>query len=434
MFKSLKGLFSPSNKDLRKRIYFTLAVLAVFSLGSNIVVPAAKEMTASLGFLDLLNLMSGGTLNTFSIFALGVMPYITASILTQLLQMDIIPYFKELKDQGATGRQKINRINRYLGILFAFIQGYIYSVAFIGGSTIVVLKTTIILTAGTALLLWLADQISTKGLGNGVSLFIMAGIVNALPDTFITAFKDLVMAGTYKTIFGITLSATMVKALGITLFALFIIAYLAILIGVVYMQISERRIPIQHSTRTDSSYLKEQSFIPLKINSASVMPVIFASAITSIPSLIAQFVNNDAFENFVNNYIVYTSPTGYVLYVVLIFAFGYVYTLMELNPKEMSENLDKNRSYIPGITPGEKTASYLKGTITRLTVVGSIFLIVLASIPLIFTNIEGLSAAVTLGGTGLLIVVGVALETYKQLESSIVSRSYQGSRKRRHRR
>ena len=406
MFKSLKGLFSPSNKDLRKRIYFTLAVLAVFSLGSNIVVPAAKEMTASLGFLDLLNLMSGGTLNTFSIFALGVMPYITASILTQLLQMDIIPYFKELKDQGATGRQKINRINRYLGILFAFIQGYIYSVAFIGGSTIVVLKTTIILTAGTALLLWLADQISTKGLGNGVSLFIMAGIV----------------------------SATMVKTLGIVLFALFIIAYLAILIGVVYMQISERRIPIQHSTRTDSSYHKEQSYIPLKINSASVMPVIFASAITSIPSLIAQFVNNDAFENFVNNYIVYTSPTGYVLYVVLIFAFGYVYTLMELNPKEMSENLDKNRSYIPGITPGEKTASYLKGTITRLTVVGSIFLIVLASIPLIFTNIEGLSAAVTLGGTGLLIVVGVALETYKQLESSIVSRSYQGSRKRRHRR
>jgi preprotein translocase subunit SecY len=422
MFKSLKGLFSPSNKDLRKRIYFTLAVLAVFSLGSNIVVPAAKEITQNLGFLDLLNLMSGGTLNTFSIFALGVMPYITASILTQLLQMDIIPYFKELKDQGATGRQKINRINRYLGILFAFVQGYIYSVAFMGGTTIQVLKTTIILTAGTALLLWLADQITNKGLGNGVSLFIMAGIVNTLPSTFITAFKDLVIADTFT------------RVLGITLFALFIIAYLVILIGVVYMQISERRIPIQHSTRTDSSYHKEQSYIPLKINSASVMPVIFASAITSIPSLIAQVMNNEAFANFVNNYIVYTSPVGYVLYVVLIFTFGYVYTLMELNPKEMSENLDKNRSYIPGITPGEKTASYLKGTISRLTVVGSIFLIILASIPILFSKISSLSSAVTLGGTGLLIVVGVALETYKQLESSIVSRSYQGSRKRRHRR
>ena len=374
MFKSLKGLFSPSNKDLRKRIYFTLLVLAVFSLGSNIIVPGAKEITQNLGFLDLLNLMSGGSLKTFSIFALGVMPYITASILTQLLQMDIIPYFKELKEQGATGRQKINRINRYLGIAFAFLQGYIYSLAFMGGTTIQIIKTTIILTAGTALLLWLADQITNKGLGNGVSLFIMAGIVNTLPAAFITAFKDLIIADTFT------------KVLGISLFVAFVIAYLLILIGVVYMQISERRIPIQHSTRTDSSYQKEQSYIPLKINSASVMPVIFASAITSIPSLIASVLENKAFEEFVNNYIVYTSPCGYVLYVVLIFAFGYVYTLMELNPKEMSENLDKNRSYIPGITPGEKTQSYLKGTISRLTVVGSLFLIVLASIPIIFTT------------------------------------------------
>lgn len=422
MFKSLKGLFSPSNKDLRKRIYFTLLVLAVFSLGSNIIVPGAKTITQNLGFLDLLNLMSGGSLKTFSIFALGVMPYITASILTQLLQMDILPYFKELKEQGATGRQKINKINRYLGILFAFIQGYIYSVAFMGGTTIEILKTTIILTAGTALLLWLADQISSKGIGNGVSLFIMAGIVNTLPSTFITAFNDLVVADTFT------------QVLGIALFVLFIIAYLLILIGVVYMQISERRIPIQHSTRTDSSYQQEQSYIPLKLNSASVMPVIFASAITSVPSLIAQLIKNEAFTNFVDNYIVYTSLTGYILYVLLIFAFGYVYTLMELNPKEMSENLDKSRAYIPGITPGEKTASYLKGTISRLTVVGSIFLIVIASIPILFSKISSLSSAVTLGGTGLLIVVGVALETYKQLESSIVSRSYQGSRKRRHRR
>ena len=422
MFKSLKGLFSPSNKDLRKRIYFTLLVLAVFSLGSNIIVPDAKTITQNLGFLDLLNLMSGGSLKTFSIFALGVMPYITASILTQLLQMDILPYFKELKEQGATGRQKINKINRYLGILFAFIQGYIYSVAFMGGTTVQILKTTVILTAGTALLLWLADQISTKGIGNGVSLFIMAGIVNTLPATFITAFNDLIIADTFT------------QVLGISLFVLFVIAYLLILIGVVYMQISERRIPIQHSTRTDSSYQQEQSYIPLKLNSASVMPVIFASAITSVPSLIAQLIKNEAFTNFVDNYIVYTSLTGYILYVVLIFAFGYVYTLMELNPKEMSENLDKSRAYIPGITPGEKTASYLKGTISRLTVVGSIFLIVIASIPILFSKISSLSSAVTLGGTGLLIVVGVALETYKQLESSIVSRSYQGSRKRRHRR
>ncbi len=423
MFKSLKGLFSSNNKDLRKRIYFTLLVLAVFALGTDIIVPGATKITSKLGFLDLLNLMSGGSLRTFSIFALGVMPYITATILTQLLQMDILPYFKELKDQGATGRQKINRINRYLGIFFAFLQGYIYSVAFMGGTTIEVVKTTIILTAGTSLLLWLADQISTKGIGSGISLFIMAGIVNSLPTTFITAFNDLILADTFT------------RWVGILLFVVFTLAYLLILTGVVYMQISERRVPIQHSNRTDSSNNSiEQSYIPLKLNSASVMPVIFASAITTVPSLIANFINNDAFKQFIEKYIVYTSGPGYVLYIVLIFAFGYVYTLMELNPKEMSENLDKNRSYIPGIIPGEKTASYLKGTITRLTMVGNIFLIVLASIPILISKIPNLSSSVTLGGTGLLIVVGVALETFKQLESSIVSRSYQGNRKRRRRR
>ena len=422
MFKSLKGIFNSNNKDLRKRIYFTLMVLAVFGLGTNIIVPGAKQITQNLSFLDLLNLMSGGSLKTFSIFALGVMPYITASILTQLLQMDIIPYFKDLKEQGATGRQKINRINRYLGILFAFIQGYMYSVAFMGGTTAEIVKTTIILTAGTSLLLWLADQVTNKGLGNGVSLFIMAGIVNTLPSTFIQAFKDLVLADTFT------------QVVGVILFIVFILAYLLILVGVVYMQISERRIPIQHTTRTDSSQAREQSYIPLKLNSASVMPVIFASAITSIPTLIGQLLNNSSVTEFAEKYIVYTTPTGYLLYIALIFLFGYVYTLMELNPKEMSENLDKNRSYIPGITHGEKTSAYLRGTISRLTVVGSLFLIVIASIPILFSKISSLSSAITLGGTGLLIVVGVALETYKQLESSVVSRSYQGSRKRRHRR
>ena len=336
--------------------------------------------------------------------------------------MDIIPYFKDLKEQGATGRQKINRINRYLGILFAFIQGYMYSVAFMGGTTAEIVKTTIILTAGTSLLLWLADQVTNKGLGNGVSLFIMAGIVNTLPSTFIQAFKDLVLADTFT------------QVVGVILFIVFILAYLLILVGVVYMQISERRIPIQHTTRTDSSQAREQSYIPLKLNSASVMPVIFASAITSIPTLIGQLLNNSSVTEFAEKYIVYTTPTGYLLYIALIFLFGYVYTLMELNPKEMSENLDKNRSYIPGITPGEKTSAYLRGTISRLTVVGSLFLIVIASIPILFSKISSLSSAITLGGTGLLIVVGVALETYKQLESSVVSRSYQGSRKRRHRR
>ena len=414
MFKSLKGLFSSKNKDLRKRIYITLAILAIFGLGTNIVVPHAKSITQNLDFLDLLNLMSGGSLKTFSIFALGVMPYISATILTQLLQMDIIPYFKELKEQGATGRQKINKINRYLGILFAFVQGYIYSVAFMGGSTIEILKTTIILTAGTSLLLWLADVVTNKGLGNGISLFIMAGIVNTLPSTFITAFKDLILADTFT------------RVVGISLFVLFIIAYLVILVGVVYMQISERRIPIQHSQRTDSSYNQEQSYIPLKLNSASVMPVIFASSLISIPSLIAAFVKKDSFSLFVNKYINYNTVTGFILYILLIVLFSYLYTFMAgLKPKELSENLNKQGGYIPGVRPGNETKGYISKVLSRTTFLGALFLIVIAGLPIIVTNLSSLPTSVTVGGTGLLIVVGVALETYNQIESTMSARKYE---------
>lgn len=420
MFANLKGLFNPSNKDLRKRILFTLGCLAIFALGTNIIVPGAKEITKNLGFLELLNLMSGGSLKSFSIFALGVMPYITATIITQLLQMDIIPYFKELKEQGATGRQKLNRINRYLGILFALVQGYVFSIAFLGDAgTFGVVKTTIYLTAGTAFLLWLGDQITKKGIGNGVSLIIMAGIVNTLPSTFITAFDELILAGTFST------------WTGIILFAVFVIVYLAIIIGVIYMQLAERRIPIQYSNRTSSAYGGEKSYIPIKLNTASVVPVIFASAIIGIPSLIAEVIKNEKFANFITNYIAYTSYTGFLLYMVLIFVFGYFYTLLELNPDEMAENLDKNRSYIPGITPGDATSNHLKYVITRITVFGTLGLMVIAALPILFSKVSNLSSSVTIGGTGLLIVVGVALETYKQLESSIVSRSYVGSRKRR---
>ena len=423
MFANLKGLFNPSNKDLRKRILFTLGCLAIFALGTNIMVPGAKEITQNLGFLELLNLMSGGGLKSFSVFALGVGPYITASIITQLLQMDIIPYFKELKEQGATGRQKINRINRYLGIIFAVIQGYFFSYAFLkGAGTGVIIRSTIYLTAGTSFLLWLGDEITKKGIGNGVSLLIMAGIVNTLPQTFITAFNELVLAETFTT------------WTGIILFILFVIVYLGIIVGVIYMQQAERRVPIQYSNRTASAYGGEKSFIPIKLNSVSVIPVIFASAIIGIPSLIATVINKTAFTNFVDNYINYTSYTGFLLYMVLIFLFGYFYTLLELNPDEMAENLDKSRSYIPGVTPGEATSKYLKYVITRLTVVGTLGLMVIAALPIIFSKISNLSSNVTIGGTGLLIVVGVALETYKQLESSIVSRSYTGSAKRRRRR
>ncbi len=419
MFANLKGLFNPSNKDLRKRILFTLVCLAIFALGSNIIIPGAKNITNNIGFLELLSLVSGGNLKNFSIFSLGVMPYITASIITQLLQMDIIPYFKELKESGATGRQKINRINRYFGMFLAFVQAYVFSLALIKGDAMTTIKSTIYLTAGTAFLIWLSDEMTKKGIGNGMSLIIMAGIVNTLPSTFITAFNSLVLSGSYAT------------WLGILLFALFIIIYIVIILGVIYMQLAERRIPIQYSNRTSGAYAGEKSFIPIKLNTASVVPVIFASAIIGIPSFIANLINNESFTNFVNNYIVYTSYTGFILYMLLIFVFGYFYTLLELNPEEMAENLDTNRSYIPGIVPGEATSKYLKYVITRVSTFGTLGLMVIAALPIIFSKISNLPSNVTLGGTGLIIVVGVILETYKQLESSIVSRSYVGTRKRR---
>ncbi|MDD4187876.1 MAG: preprotein translocase subunit SecY [Bacilli bacterium] len=419
MFSNLRGLFSPTNKDLRKRILFTIGCLALFALGTNIIVPGAKSITDSLGFLELLNLMSGGGLKTFSIFALGVMPYISASIITQLFQMDIIPYFKELKEQGATGKQKLNRINRYLGIFFAVIQGYVFSYAFLADAgSIEIVKTTLILTAGTAFLLWLGDEITKKGIGNGISLIIMAGIVNTLPHIFITAYQDLVL-GTTFTVWT-----------GIILFALFVLIYLLIVVGIIYIQSAERRVTIQYSNRTTGAYGGEKSFIPIKLNSAGVIPVIFASAVIGVPSLLGQVIQNEAFTKFVDNYIVYTSYSGFLIYMLLIFVFGYFYTLLQLNPDDMAENLDKNRSYIPGITPGEKTSKYLKYVISRITIIGTLFLMTLSALPIIFSGLTNLSSAAALGGTGLLIVVGVALETYKQLESSLVSRSYTGRRRR----
>ena len=210
---------------------------------------------------------------------------------------------------------------------------------------------------------------------------------------------------------------------------MYVLVYLLIIVGVIYTQTADRKVPIQYSNRTSSAYGGEKSYIPIKLNSAGVVPVIFASALIGIPSLISQVVNKQAFTDFIDNYIAYTSYTGFILYMVLIFGFGYFYTLLQLNPNDMAENLDKSRSYIPGITPGDKTSEYLKYVITRLTVVGTLFLMIIAAIPILFSKFTNLSTSVSLGGTGLLIVVGVALESYKQLESSIVSRSYGSRRK-----
>ena len=418
MFRGFSQLFSKSNKDLRKRIYFTLACLGLFCLGTTITIPWASKIYQDLHFLEIFNLMSGGGLQNFSIFALGVSPYITASIITQLLQIDIIPYFKELKEQGYVGRQKINKITRYLSIVLAFIQAYALCIFYMKSlGTMEIIKTALVMTAGTSFCLWLGDQITKKGIGNGTSMIIMAGIIQSMPTIFTGAFNSFIN-GEFTTV------------VGIILFIVFILVYLLVLVGIIYIQLAERRIPIQYANRTTSAYGNQQSYLPIKINSAGVIPVIFAQILLTIPSTIVAFIGNEAVINFVNNYIVYTSNTGLLLYLILIIFFGYFYTFMIMNPEEMSKNLNERGGYIPGIRPGEDTSKFISSSISRLTIVGSIFLMIIAVLPVLVSKLSGLSSSITIGGTGLLIVVGVAIETYKQMESSLLARSYKEKRKR----
>lgn len=411
----LKQLFKPTNRDLLKRIGFTAFALAIFIIGTTIQVPGTESITKNLGFLELVNTMGGGALQNFSIFALGVMPYITATIVMQLLG-ELLPYFQELRKQGHTGRQKINMYSRYMGIAFAFIQGYAFSFMFLGKSATAseYIYISIILTAGTAFLLWLGDQITKKGIGNGLSLIIMAGIIATLPQMFIDAWSGLVT-------FDGTLQET---AFGITKFIIFAIIYFAIIIGVIFVQLAERKVPVQYANKSTTFSNQAASYVPIKVNTAGVVPVIFASSLMAIPGIIAGLINNESFSLFVQNYLTYTTPVGFIIYVIFIFLFGFVYTYMTFKPDEFAKNLQENGGYIPGIRPGDETKTYLSRILTRITCLGSIFLAVIVALPIIFSNVTSLPTSVSIGGTGLLIVVGVALETYKQLEGSILSRNY----------
>ena len=264
----------------------------------------------------------------------------------------------------------------------------------------------------------MGDQITQKGIGNGQSLLIMAGIIQSMPNIFKGAFSAFITNSTFSNIVG-----------GI-LFGAFILVYILIIVGIIWITLAERRIPIQHANRTTSAYGAQQNYLPIKINSAGVMPVIFASILTTIPATVVGLIGNEAAINFVNNYIVYTSPTGFILYIVLIIFFGYFYTFLSMNPEEMSKNLNERGGYIPGVRPGKDTSDYISNSLSKLTIVGSLFLIVLAGLPVLIANFTNLPSSVTIGGTGILIVVGVAIETYKQIESSLISRSYAAKRKR----
>lgn len=423
MFSTVKQIFHPNNKDLRKKILFTLFALFIFKIGTTIVVPGIdKEMlgTDKLGFLQLLNTLGGGAMEKFSIFSLGVMPYITATIIVQLLEMDIIPYFAELSKQGQVGRNKLNTITRYIGIFLAFIQGCMYAFMYVqGASPIMIIEYAAVLTAGTSFLLWLGDQITQKGVGNGISSIIMAGIIATLPNMFVQVWDSLVKTSSVQS-----------TTLGVVSFIAFVLVYVAIIIGVIFEETAERRIPIQYANKSTSAYGGSKNYIPFKLNSAGVMPVIFASAIITIPSLLTQVIKNEGFTLFVNKWLSFNSTTGFLLYIIMIVLFTYFYTFLQLKPKELSENLQKNGGYIPGVRPGEETVTYINTVLKRITIVGAVFLAFIAGLPTIFSLFSSLPTSVRIGGTGLLIVVGVALETYKQIESQLVTRNYNRGRRR----
>ncbi|MFS0689637.1 preprotein translocase subunit SecY [Sporosarcina sp. 179-K 8C2 HS] len=416
-------------RDIRSKIIFTLVVLIVFRLGTFVPVPnvdATALQQSNNQFIGFLNIFGGGALSQFSIFAMGIMPYITASIIVQLLQMDVVPKFTEWAKQGDVGRRKLAQFTRYFTVVLAFIQAIAMSFGFnqmFGGTLIVgegvstYVMIAIVLTAGTSFLLWLGEQITAKGVGNGISIIIFAGIVAAIPS----AVNQLY--------------ATQIQDAGDALFirlatmALLLIVIIAIIVGVVYVQEALRKIPIQYAKRMtgrQQTTAGQQTHLPLKLNAAGVIPVIFAVAFFITPQQLSAFFGDNSVTKFITRTFDYNQPVGMIIYVALILAFTYFYAFIQVNPENMADNLKKQGAYIPGIRPGQNTQNYLTSTLYRLTFVGSIFLAVVAIMPIFFINFANLPQSAQIGGTSLLIVVGVALETMKQLESQLVKRHYKG--------
>lgn len=427
MFRTISNFMRV--KDIRDKIIFTLLVLIVFRLGAFIPVPgvdATALQQDTQGIIGFLNVFGGGALANFSILAMGIMPYITASIIMQLLQMDVVPKFSEWAKQGDVGRRKLAQFTRYFTIVLAFIQGTAMSFGFnrmYGGllikdeSIATYAVIAIVLTAGTAFLLWLGEQITEKGVGNGISILIFAGIVAGIPTAVNQYYVDQIQGAG---------DALFIK-LGITVLLLLVIV--AVTVGVIYVQEALRKIPIQYAKRSTGrgqTTAAQQTHMPLKLNAAGVIPVIFAAAFFITPQSLASFFGENKVTTTIINTFDYTNPVGMVIYLALIIAFTYFYAFIQVNPENVADNLKKQGAYIPGIRPGQDTQNYLTSTLYRLTFVGAIFLALVAVMPIVFINLANLPQSLQIGGTSLLIVVGVALESMKQLESQLVKRHYKG--------
>lgn len=403
--------------ELREKVVFTLAMFLVFRAGTHIPVPGVdvsviEQMFTSGNLFGLLDLFSGGALSKFSVFAMSITPYINASIIMQLLTV-VVPKLEQWSKEGEEGRKKITQVTRYGTVLLGFVQAIGMAVglkaAIINPSIGSMLLIALTLTAGTTFLMWLGEQITEKGIGNGISLIIFAGIVSRIPDGVYVIYQYLT-AGTIN-LFNLLL---------------FIVIGLAMIVLVIAISQGQRRIPVQYAKRVvgRKTYGGHSTHIPLKVNQAGVIPIIFASSVLMFPVTIAQFIDIPWVKT-VAGWFAWGTPLQTTLYALLIIFFTYFYTAVTMNISDMAENMKKYGGFIPGLRPGKPTADYLDRVMTRITLAGSIFLAFIAILPNFIaavTNIPG----VYFGGTALLIVVGVALDTMKQIEALVLMRHYQG--------
>ena len=421
--------------DLRKKILYTLLIIIVFRFGSVIPAPfldasALSELMASAGensALGYINMLTGGAFSYASLFAMGITPYINRSIIMQLLTI-AIPLLERMAKEGEEGRKKIATITRYVTVILGLIQGVAYYfylrsqgiVEYTDGFAGVFVAFVIVLTftAGTALIMWMGEQINDKGVGNGISIILFAGIVARLPVTFGTVWQYMQL--------GMESASTAGQYL--VLAPLFVVLFLVVIWVIVFMNEAERRIPVQYAKKVvgRKMYGGQSTFLPVKVAMSGVMPVIFASAILSIPQFIQFFWNPS--EGFGRALLDAFSSSGWlyvVLYFFLILMFAYFYMSIQYNPLEMANNLRQNNGTIPGIRPGKPTADFIAKILSKVTLIGALFLAFVALVPIIYTNVTGMYG-LSMGGTSIIIIVGVALETVKQLESQMMLRHYKG--------
>ncbi|MEM5418035.1 preprotein translocase subunit SecY [Staphylococcus gallinarum] len=426
MLETLVNFFK--TKEVRNKIFFTLAMLVIFKIGTYIPAPgvnpaAFDSQQGSQGVTDLLNTFGGGALKNFSIFAMGIMPYITASIVMQLLQMDIVPKFSEWAKQGDAGRKKLNNVTRYFAIILAFIQSigmafqfnnYLKGQLIMDQSILSYLLIAVVLTAGTAFLMWLGEQITQFGVGNGISIIIFAGILSSIPSALIQFYQQAFVGQDDVTM-------GWLKVIGL------IVGMILLTVGAIYVLQAVRKIPIQYAKKQSTQRLGSQAtYLPLKVNSAGVIPVIFSMAFFLLPRTLTLFFPDASWAQKVADVANPSNNYGMVVYVILIIAFTYFYAFIQVNPEKMADNLKKQGSYVPGIRPGEQTKKYITKVLYRLTFVGSIFLAVIAILPIIATKVMSLPQTIQVGGTSLLIVIGVAIETMKSLEAQVSQKDYKG--------